>query len=160
MASINASIINLTAPYVVSQKDELTVHFVTNLGIRYQVGFTKDIFIFDENGYDFFIINENNTDIQDPLVFLTVQAIIKNLFDNAGDSAVIYICSPSDNRQAIRARLFKMWFAKSPLCNNFSLTTYHSVDNEVEYFYGLILKKDNPHHNQLIDIFMDFISDY
>ena len=72
---------------------------------------------------------------------------------------MLYICSPSDSKQAARARLFKLWFNKTEEAENFTLNTYSNIEENVEYFYGIILRKDNPYHDKMIDIFLDFFSD-
>ena len=72
---------------------------------------------------------------------------------------MLYICSPSDHRQAARARLFKMWFDKTKEAESFTLAVYSNRDKGVDYYYGVILRKDNPYHDKLIEIFYDFLSD-
>lgn len=162
MAKVSAEFINQKSPYKVIQVDDLSVRFITTSGVKYLVGFTPDSFIFDEGGYDFFIINESETAIQDHLVFETIIAVIESLFADTNNSAMIYICSPYDNRQNARARMFEMWFSQAHAQDFYSLTTYDSIDNSTgtHYYYGLILKKDNPEHDNLIEIFLDFIKDY
>lgn len=109
MARVSAEFINQKSPYKVIQVDDLSVRFITTSGVKYLVGFTPDSFIFDEGGYDFFIINESETAIQDHLVFETIIAVIESLFADTNNSAMIYICSPYDNRQNARARMFEMF---------------------------------------------------
>lgn len=156
MNVINASTINLKSPYKVIQVDELSVRFKTSAGVRYIVGF-----IYDEGGYEFYIIPESETAPQDPLVFQTIMAVIEDLFASASESVMIYICAPDDDRQAVRARLFEMWFHKAKAESSYSLYTYNSQEEDgSQYFYGLLLRKDNPSHDTLVTAFMDFIADY
>lgn len=54
MNVISASTINQKSPYKVVQLDELSVRFKTTAGVRYIVGFTPDVFIYDEGGYEFY----------------------------------------------------------------------------------------------------------
>lgn len=159
---LSAEAINVHSPYKVIQVDELSVRFCTNYGVKYMVGFTPDAFIFDENGFDFYIISETEPSVQDPLVFQTVLAIIENLFEVTNDAAMIYICAPDNDKQAVRARLFKMWFEQAKCHEDYTLKTYDSIDavSKTHYFYGLILRTSNPNHDRLIDIFLDFLSDY
>lgn len=161
MNVISASTINLKSPYKVVQVDELSVRFKTTAGVRYIVGFTPDVFIYDEGGYEFYIIPESETAPQDPLVFHTIMAVIEDLFTNASESVMIYICAPDDDRQAVRARLFEMWFHKAKAESSYSLHTYNSQEEDgTQYFYGLLLRKDNPSHDALVSAFMNFIVDY
>lgn len=159
MNFLSAEEINQTSPYQVTQVDELSVRFCTQNGVHYWVGFTMDIFILTENGYYLYLINESEPKGEDPLVYQTVVAIIANFFAHSASDAMLYICSPSDSRQAARARLFKMWFNKTEDSKNFTLETYSHVDDGIEYFYGIILRKDNPYHEKMISIFLDFLSD-
>ncbi len=159
MNFLSAAEINLSSPYAVTQVDELSVRFCTQDGVHYMVGFMRDIFILTDNGYYLYLVNETEVKGEDPLVYETVVAIIANFFSHSANDAMLYICSPSDNRQAARARLFKMWFDKTEQAANFTLTVYSNRDQGVDYYYGVILRKDNPAHDQLIKIFLDFLSD-
>lgn len=163
MARISANFINELSPYRVVQVDDLTVRFITENGVKYMVGFTPDAFIFDEGGYDFFIINEAETAKQDHAVYETIIAVIESLFHDTADSAMIYICAPDGGKQAVRARLFEMWFNNTAeASSNYTLKTYNSIDPDsgTSYFYGLILRKDNPNHDKLINVFIEFLADY
>ena len=160
MILVSAEAINRKAPYKVIQVDDMSVRFVTRMGVRYIVGFTPDAFIFDENGYEFYIINESEPAKQDPLLFDTIVAIVENLFHNTRNSAMIYICAPDNHQQAVRARMFSIWFERADDKQEYTLQTYDSHDDGVDYYYGLILRRDNPDHDRLIDIFLDFLHDY
>lgn len=159
MNFLSAEEINQTSPYQVTQVDEMSVRFCTQSGVHYLVGFVMDIFILTENGYYLYLINETETQGDDPLVYKTVVAIITNFFAHSASDAMLYICSPSDSKQAARARLFKMWFNKTEGSEDFTLETYSNMEDGVEYFYGIILRKDNPYHDKMIRIFVDFFSD-
>lgn len=159
MNFLSAEEINQSSPYKVTQVDDLSVRFCTRKGVHYWVGFTVDIFILTENGYYLYLVNESETQGEDPLVYQTVVAIIANFFAHSTSDAMLYICSPSDNKQAARARLFKRWFDKTGGTENFTLSTYSNIEKGVEYFYGMILRKDNPYHDKMIRIFIDFLSD-
>lgn len=160
MAFILAENINRKSPYQVTQVDELSVRFVTDNGVRYVVGFTKDIFILDDNGYFFYIICESEPKKQDAKVLQTVICVMEDLFFNAKDSATMYICASEDGRQNTRARLFRTWFASTAMSEEYTLATYESVDDDQGYYYGLILRKDNPAHDRLVQSFLDFLKDY
>ena len=159
MNFLSAEEINQTSPYKVTQVDEMSVRFCTQNGVHYWVGLVNDIFILTENGYYLYLVNESETAGEDPLVYQTVVAIIANFFSHSAIDAMLYICSPSDSKQAARARLFKLWFNKTEGAENFTLNTYSNIEENVEYFYGIILRKDNPYHAKMIDIFLDFFSD-
>ena len=159
MNFLSADEINKTSPYKVTQVDEMSVRFSTQNEVRYLVGLTMDIFILTENGYYMYIVNENEPQATDPLVYETMVAVIANFFAHSKEDAMLYICSPSDSRQAVRARLFKMWFNKTDEARHLTIKTYSHMDDGIEYFYGIILRKDNPYHEKMINIFLDFLSD-
>ncbi len=159
MNFLSAEEINKTSPYKVTQVDEMSVRFSTQNGVRYWIGLTMDIFILTENGYYLYIINENEPKAEDPLIFKTIVAIIANFFSHSVEDAMLYICSPSDSRQASRARLFQIWFNSAQESSQFSLITYSNKDDEIDYYYGMILRKDNPFYAKIVGIFKDFLSD-
>ena len=159
MNFLSAEEINQTSPYKVTQVDEMSVRFCTQHGVHYWVGLVNDIFILTENGYYLYLVNESEPAEGDPLVYQTVVAIISNFFAHSASDAMLYICSPSDSLQAARARLFKIWFNQTQGAENFTLQTYSNIEEGVTYFYGIILRKDNPYHDKMINIFLDFFSD-
>lgn len=159
MNYLSAEEINQTSPYQVIQVDELSVRFCTQYGVHYWVGFVRDIFILSENGYYLYLTNESDTQREDPFVYKTIVAIIANFFAHSALDAMLYICSPSDSRQAARARLFEIWFNRTDESKSFTLNTYSDIDEGVKYFYGIILRRDNPEHDKMIHIFLDFFSD-
>ena len=159
MNFLSAEEINLTSPYKVTQVDDMSVRFCTQYGVHYWVGVVNDIFILTENGYYLYIVNESETAGEDPLVYQTIVAIISNFFTHSAEDVVLYICSPSDNRQNARARLFEMWFKRANVSKSFTLKTHADKEGDTKYFYGIILRKDNPYHDKMISIFLDFFSD-
>ena len=60
MNTLDISAINTNAPYSVWNVDEY-YFFRTKYGALYKIGFMPDDTIWDENAYQFLIVNENNT---------------------------------------------------------------------------------------------------
>lgn len=160
MTILTASDINKTSYYKVTQEDELSVTFYTNLGIRYNVGLTKDHFIFQDNSYFLHTVSNKHPAGHDINVYNTIIAILENAFLNSKETLMLYICDPSDSKQAARSRLFEQWFHKYPHNNEYHLEVYHSLDNGVDYYYGLIIRKDTPNLDDIINSFKDFLTDY
>lgn len=72
MTILTASDINKTSYYKVTQEDELSVTFYTNLGIRYNVGLTKDPFIFQDNSYFLHTVSNKHPAGHDINVYNTI----------------------------------------------------------------------------------------
>ena len=159
MKIIDAETINERSSYKVTQVDEYSVRFITSDGVRYLVGFHNDIFIFDNNAYWLYVINENEPQKRDPKVGQTIITIIQDLFRHTSDSVSLYVCSPSEGQQETRHRLFKGWFANACFTEQFTLETHHQVDNGKDFYYGLILRKDNIDHDWIIKTFHEFFED-
>lgn len=161
MAFIVASEINQTSPYRVTQVDELSVAFVNQYGVRYIIGFVPDVFIINECGYYLYVVNEDDSAQQDSLVGDTIRAIVTNFFLNASQSVMLYICDVTDGKQALRSRLFRTWFSTSHQSNDYTLEIYNNTNSDgVEFFYGLLLRKDNPNYETIINAFYEFLSEY
>lgn len=160
MTCITAEDINKKSYYRVTQENELSVVFCTDSGITYSVGITKDPFIFEDNSYYLYIVPNKQPKGYDSNVLNTISAIVENIFYNSEESILLYICDITDAKQAARSRLFKQWFNKYPQKEEYLLEIYHSVDNGIDYFYGLITKRNNPYLNDILSTFRDFLSNY
>lgn len=153
---ISADSINERSPYKVVQVDDSSVRFSTSFGVRYLVGFYQDVFIFSEGAYYIYVLDENTPEHQDPKVGQTIIAIIQDLFRHLDKSVALYVCARDNNQQATRARLFQIWFTNACFSEQFSLETHHQIDKGEDYFYGLILRKDNPDYDWIIRTFHNF----
>lgn len=161
MAFLSVEDINRVAPYQVVPVDEMSVSFVTAGNVRYLVGFSHDIFIVDKDGYYLYVVDQDKPQSKDPLIGQTIIAIIEDFFNHVSESAVLYICDVNDQKQSFRARLFSSWFSTADANFKYTLNTYHSQDNKgVDYYYGLILRKDNPEHDEIVQIFYDFLAEH
>lgn len=97
-----------------------TYVFESASGITYEVLFISSGYIFAQNADfqdDVFEFVSRLTDykadklpLADSMIQATVIRIFEDFYQRRGMVAV-YICDSSDNRQAVRARMFNRWFA-------------------------------------------------
>ena len=161
MSFLSPENINQVAPYKVTRVDDMSVSFVTADGVRYLIGFFHDIFVVDKDGYYLYVVDQDAPQKKDPLIGKTIIAIIEDFFNHVSQSAVLYICDVNDKKQALRARLFSGWFNTADGNTKYTLNTYQNQDDKgVEYYYGLILRKDNPEHDEIVRIFYDFLAEH
>ena len=159
MISLSIDAINARAPYVVEQAESTTFFFTTKQGVLYSVGFVRDYSFLQDGLYQFFITNVNHIHANaEDGVFETVKVIVEEFFAQ-GQPVMLYICDTMDDRQAVRDRLFQMWFHM--YISNTTFTMYNEqvcIDN-IQYFASIILRKDHPQHNLIINTFHDFVQD-
>ena len=161
MSFLSPENINQVAPYKVTRVDDMSVSFVTLDGVRYLIGFFHDIFVVDKDGYYLYVVDQDTPQRKDPLVAQTIIAIIEDFFNHVSRSAVLYICDVNDKKQALRARLFSGWFNTADDNSKYTLNTYQNQDDKgVVYYYGLILRRDNPEHDEIVQIFYDFLAEH
>lgn len=161
MSFLSPESINRVAPYRVVRVDDMSVSFQTSEGVHYLVGFFHDIFVVDKDGYYLYLVDQDKPQSKDPLIAQTIIAIIEDFFNHVSESAVLYICDVNDQKQAYRARLFSSWFSSAEASQRYTLNTYHNQDDKgVDYYYGLILRRDNPDHDEIVQIFYDFLAEH
>ncbi|MBR6016251.1 MAG: hypothetical protein IKS94_01780 [Prevotella sp.] len=149
--------INQVSPYWVIQLDELTFRFATDNGVVYRVGFYKDTVFLIDGSYHFFIDNVNHQPSpNDPNLLATVTAVIEEFFRQE-PLVMLYICDPSDNRQGSRNRLYKRWFDNYVNHSKYRLYSESVAFENVDYYAGLIMRKDNPHCDEVIAAFHDIV---
>ena len=71
----------------------------------------------------------------------------------------MYVCDTNDGRQAVRDRLFSMWYRAYP---KKELFTYESETIEVEkvnYYISLLIRNDNPLLNEMRQSFKELCSE-
>lgn len=154
---ITAEQINKRAPYKVVPADENSFLFVTKRGVTYSVGFVPDYSFLDEGVYQFFIANlYKKHEAEDDDVVATIMVVIEEFFQQ-GQPVMLYICDNMDNRQAVRDRLFKMWFRTYAVNVNFTMYNDHILIDDSMYYASIILRRDHPKHNEIISLFHDFV---
>ena len=160
MIHISAEAINLRSTYKVEQDGENIFLFTTKNGIVYNVGFVPDVSFMQEGAYQFFLINESGRSSRaDKAVFETVRVIIEEFFAQE-EAVMLYICDTTDKRQASRDRLFKIWFYTYEQSDMYSLYGEGMMIDNVRYFSSIILRKDHPLLNKVINSFHKFIVEH
>ena len=160
MLVISADRINRFSPYFCTQLDDLSVTFTTDEGVCYDVGFTKDAFIFDDGAYFCFISNKTAPKAKDDKLYQTIVAIFEEFFTQEdGTLVVMYICDTTDAMQQFRSRLFRIWLSRYSHSEEYTLHSESNEDNGIVYYYGILLRKDNPQHDSNIRSFHDFLID-
>ena len=159
MIRLSAENINRTSPYQVEAIDELSVSFVTDYGISYDVGFYEDTLFYITGAFHFYISNANRQHAQsDPKILQTVMAVIEEFF-RQNPMVMLYICDPRDHRQAARNRLYQQWFDNYINHSNFRLYSESVVYKSIDYYAGLIMRKDNPFYDDVVARFHDIVKD-
>ena len=159
MLDLSAERINIHAPYKVERVEVNTFLFTTKSGVVYYVGFSHDFSFMEENLYQFFITNvEHKHAPADSAIYETIKVVIEEFFEQ-GQNVILYICDSMDNRQAMRDRLFRIWFNTCFENKNITLYNEQIEIDDTWYFAGIMLRKDNPSHNRIIGQFHDFVQD-
>lgn len=130
--------VNALSPYKVYINNNGSLGFETQYGSVYEVGFVEDYTFMDENAFQFFILeSQGKHSVKDPLVRETIWVILETFF--LENNPVIFICDMSDGKQAIRNRLFSMWYYEYEQRESF---TFLSTKVEVEStdYYASVLR--------------------
>ncbi len=107
--------------------------------------------------YQFFLSNINHVhDSEDEYIFATIAVIIEEFFSQ-GQNVMLYICDTMDSRQAVRNRLFRIWFNTYMTSVDFTMFNDHVCIDDVQYFASIILHRNHPLHNEIIGLFHDFV---
>ena len=150
---LSAEKINETSPYWVIQLDEMMLRFRTDFGVIYNVGFYDDTFFSIDDAYHFYISNANKKPSpNDPKVLATIIAVIEEFFRQE-PMVMLYICDPRDHRQAARNRLYLTWFENYIDNSSYRLYSETVIYKSVDYYAGLIMRKDNPYFEDVTTAF-------
>jgi len=150
---LSADKINETSPYWVIPLDEKSFRFRTDNGVVYVVGFYADNIFSINDAYHFYISNANHQHgPNDPKVLATVIAVIEEFFRQE-PMVMLYICDPRDHRQAARNRLYLRWFNDYINSSDFRLYSESVMYKSVDYYAGLIMRKDNPYYDDVVATF-------
>lgn len=149
--------LNLRSPYRLSQINNLTFRFVTDQQIHYTVGFYKDTFFMDDGAYHFFIDNnQHEHGSYDPKILDVVTVILEEFFSQE-PTVMLYICDPSDHRQAARDRLYHLWFYDYARSHEMTLFSDSVTFKKTKYYAGILLRHDHPLHDIILSYYQDFL---
>lgn len=159
MIDIPVATINERSPYLVTSFGQNSFLFKTRHGINYNVGFSQDYMVYEkEDTYQFYIVNMDHSHFMyDPDVFRTIEVILEVFFEQE-PSILLYICDMIDNRQAVRNRLFKLWFDNNQRKDQYTIVNKTLTYEDITYFGAIIIKKSHPDHDSIIEQFNAFIA--
>ena len=148
--ALNLSRLNMRSPYSVWQDGE-DLLFKTKHNIIYAVIFDPEDST--EKAYWFNLYNRSGKNSpNDRRLKDTVICIIEEFF-RVNPGILLYMCDTSDNRQAMRARLFLRWFKSSELQSQFVIRVATIIDEDVANYLAMIVQRSNPHLEEILDFF-------
>ena len=154
---LSADELNLRSPYHLAQVNDMTFSFVTDQQIRYNVGFYKDTYFMDDGAYHFFIDNsEHEHGSYDPKILDVVTVILEEFFSQE-PTVMLYICDPTDKRQAARDRLYHLWFYDYARNHEMTLFSDSVTFKKTKYYAGILLRHDHPLHDMILAYYQDFL---
>ena len=105
--------------------------------------------------FQFFILeSQGKHSVKDPLVRETIWVILETFFLE-NNPVILYICDMSDGKQAIRNRLFSMWYYEYEQRESFTFLSTKVEVESTDYYASVLVKNSNP---QLEDIKVAFNS--
>ncbi len=160
MLNFNITRVNLTSPYTIeaAEKDASFV-FSTDFNVAYVLSFEKDFIIQTQESYQLSLTNANRRPSpSDPKLKQTIIEIIYEYF-RSNNYGLVYICETGDNKQQARNRIFQHWFNSSKERENYVFLQGEFKDEEGNENYGaVIIRKDNPNLNKVIEEFNEFVT--
>lgn len=130
--------------------------FVTDYGVRFNVGFQEVENLLSYETYQFLIVNtEHRKSPGDAKLRNTIMAIIEEFFIS-NNCAMLYVCDTGDNKQTFRNHLFEYWAKLFPHRNLFYSTSVNIIDGEgVENYASLTLRLDHPNFVEVVNEFTE-----
>lgn len=144
MTLISTILINQASPYNVQIIDDgFSLGFTTDCNISYKIAFTEDSSIYEKDAFMFYIGAEDKPLGRDCKIADTIYAILNSFFEDKR-RILLYFCDMKDHRQALRDRLFNIWYENYPDNNLFrKITIAIEVETEM-YFVSLIVSEFHP----------------
>ena len=155
---LSAEKLNQHSPYQLVQINDMAFGFVTDQHIQYKVGFYKYTYFMGDGSYLFFIDNiEHEHGTYDPKILDVVTLILEEFF-NQEPTVMLYICDPTDQRQAARDRLYHLWFYDYARNHEMTLYSDSVTFKDTKYYTGILLRHDHPLHDKVLTYYQKFIS--
>ena len=70
---------------------------------------------------------------------------------------MLYICDPTDKRQAARDRLYHLWFYDYARNHEMTLFSDSVTFKNTKYYAGILLRHDHPLHDMILAYYQDFL---
>ena len=157
MIPLDLSLVNLYAPYSVWNVGEY-YYFRTAHGAVFKVFFMADDTIWENDAYQFIIVNDNNIPSpNDAKLRETIFCIIESFFNN-NDRIFLYLCETGDGKQASRNRLFIRWFEVYTKKDIFYFKNVEIEAEGIRNFAAILVRKTNPKLEDIVETF-DYVVD-
>ena len=155
--TLSADKLNQHSPYHLTQINGMAFRFVTDQQVHYDVGFYKDTFFMGEGAYHFFIDNpQKEHGAYDPKILDVVTLILEEFFSQE-PTVMLYICDPTDKRQAARDRLYHLWFYDYARNHEMTLFSDSVTFKDVKYYTGILMRHDHPMHDLILASYQEFL---
>lgn len=156
MEMLDLSRLNVLSPYSFWYIGKNTYSFLVKRGgksVTYRVGFAPNESVWENGAYEFFITNDSHEPSpSDPKLKESIIAIIQEFFRENPD-VLLYQCDTSENKQAMRARLFTRWYNTYEFKDRHCVKMIKFMDDDVENYAALIIEKSNPNCERLLSEF-------
>lgn len=156
MEMLDLSRLNVLSPYSFWYIGKNTYSFLVKRGdksVTYRVGFAPNDSVWENGAYEFFITNDSHEPSHsDPKLKESIIAIIQEFF-RENPEVLLYQCDTSENKQAMRARLFTRWYNTYEFKNRYCVKMIKFMDDDVESYAALIIEKSNPNCERLLSEF-------
>ncbi|MBQ7530314.1 MAG: hypothetical protein IJT12_01230 [Paludibacteraceae bacterium] len=154
---LSADKLNKKSPYQLTQINDMAFRFVTDQHISYIVGFYKDSFFMGDGSYLFFIDNaDKEHGAYDPKIFDVITLVLEEFFSQE-PTVMLYICDPTDQRQAARDRLYHLWFYDYARNHEMTLYSDSVTFKDTKYYAGILLRHDHPLHDKILTSYQKFL---
>jgi len=111
----------------------------------------------EEGAYHFFIDNSTNEHgSYDPKILDVITVILEEFFSQE-PSVMLYICDPTDQRQAARDRLYHLWFYDYARSHEMTFFSDAVTFKTIKYYAGILLRHDHPLHDMILAYYQDFL---
>lgn len=155
MIKLSVEGINRQSDYQVIAISNDTVEFTTDYGVEYHINFMADYSIWEDNAYQFVIINKNmKSSPNDEKLKNTLFAIVENFFSE-NENILLYICETGDGKQAARSKLFLRWFRNYKNAGKYYMQDTEIINDEESNFAALIIRRDNPSFDSIVNDFTE-----
>lgn len=159
MALISTIHINQNSPYDVQIIDDgFSLGFTTDKGVRYKIAFTEDYNVYPHSAYMFYIGVQDRPLGRDKKITNTIYSILGSFFE-VNSRILLYFCDMKDHKQALRNRMFNIWYENYPLKELFRKVTM-TIEVEMDiYFVSLIVLRTHPEIEQICNQFNQYIDE-
>ena len=151
MDLISLSAVNAKSPYKIDSDQSGSFFFVTNKQRLYHVAFIEDQLFCEHGIYQYCLETEMHT-AADGHVYEVVVALMEEFFKSSA-KGLLYVCDSTDERQAVRRRLFNRWFNSYAEKDKYLLLQREVQYEDMLHYVSLIVRKDHSETQAIITSF-------